>query len=99
MRRPEQCGRERVPVRVEVDVDGRTVVAEELIPAGLARDGSSTIYRRISVTAGGHVISMRLRDNRSLRGFDYERTERFTLGAGRILVIDFRAAQGGFLIL
>lgn len=91
------CGRERLPLRVELDVDGETVIAVTAEPSGLWSDGPASVYERISVPAGSHAITVRLRDTARESGWDYEQTENVDLSAGRYFTITFRAADGGFV--
>ena len=91
-----ECGRERLPLRVEVDIDGQTVIAVTAKPSGLWSDGPSSVYERISVAAGPHTISVRLRDSARESGWDHEQTESVELSPGRYFTITFRAANGGF---
>lgn len=99
MRRPMKCGRERVPLYVELLLDERIIYSAELPPSGLAGDGASSVYQRFPVPAGTHRLTARLRDTRREQGFDHERTETVTLSARRNFVIDFKADTGGFLFL
>jgi hypothetical protein len=96
MRAAQMCERERAPVTVSVDMDGAPLFSMVAPPTGLARDGASTVYRRVAVPAGAHRFVARLED--SMEGktaFVAERT--IELGAGRILVIDFDPKEGGWL--
>lgn len=97
MRRPEFCGRERVPLRVELDMDGSALLRADLLPSGLARDGVGTVYRRFPVMAGRHEFVVRLRDTRRNEGFDYERSAVLVLQPMQNLAIDFQPDAGGFL--
>lgn len=99
MRRPMDCPRERVPLLVELVVDGERLFRAALPPSGVAGDGTATAYERFVVTPGLHVITARLRDSRRLEGFDYEHEQSVELAAGENLVIDFRADTGGFRFL
>jgi hypothetical protein len=65
-------------------------------PTGLARDGASTVCRRVPVSAGRHEFRVRLSDN-AQGAFNYSAERSVELGAGRVLLIDFNAAQGGFV--
>jgi hypothetical protein len=96
MRAPLDCPRERSPLVVELELDGKLVLQREVPPAGLKRDGNATVYHRLPVPAGRHTIAVRLRD-RPGEGFDYKREEMVELAPGRVLLIDFAAAKGGFL--
>ena len=95
MRAPLDCPRERSPVTVELELDGQLVVRVVAPPSGFTRDGASTLYRRLPVAAGTHRIVARLRD-RAGGEFNYVRETELELGPGRVLVIDFHAATGGF---
>jgi hypothetical protein len=95
-RRPFDCPRERVPVYVEVDLDGKSLYRESLTPLGFHRDGASTTYQRFEVAPGKHRVAARLRDSARADGFDYELARDVTLVAGQNFVIDFQADTGGF---
>ena len=90
------CGRERLPLRIEVDVDGETVIGLTAEPSGLWSDGPASVYERMAIAAGTHTISVRLRDSARESGWDYEQTESVDLSPGRYLTITFRADNGGF---
>jgi len=96
MRAALDCPRERSPLLVELELDGRVVLHREVQPSGLRRDGNAAVYQRVTLPAGRHRIVARLRD-RPEGGFNYVREETLELAAGRVLVIDFNAAQGGFV--
>lgn len=96
MRAALDCPRERAPVRVELEYDGRVVYRREVAPAGLRRDGAAAVHHRMTVPAGSHRLVARLRD-RASGDFNYVREASLVLGPGSSLVIDFNASQGGFL--
>jgi hypothetical protein len=98
MRAPTQCGRERSPVTVELDVDGRTVYRQIAAPSGLSRDGASSVYHRVAVSAGEHRIAVRLKDSAAATGFNHTREATVTLKPAQVLVIDFDAAKGGITL-
>ncbi|NJN40401.1 MAG: hypothetical protein HC807_05570 [Gammaproteobacteria bacterium] len=89
------CPRERSPVRIEIDMDGEPLYRITAQPAGLKRDGTSTVYRRLPVVAGKHAFEARLADGPDGK-FGYTSKETVDLAPGKVLVIDFHAAQGGF---
>jgi len=99
MRRPLDCPRERVPLLVEIRLDDAIIFNESLPPSGLARDGTSTVSRRFTVSPGRHVLQALLRDSRGNTGFDYERTAEIDLRPGQNFVIDFNGEAGGFIFL
>jgi hypothetical protein len=97
MRAPTKCERERVPVEIEVDLDGTTVYRHVAAPAGLSRDGASTVYHRLVVPAGQHRIAVRLKDAPGT-GFGHVREAVLTLKEAQVLVIDFDAQKGGITL-
>lgn len=96
MRAPLDCPRERASVVVELEMDGKLLYRIVAPPAGLAKDGASTVYRRFTVKAGRHDFRTRLSDNAE-REFNYFAERSIDLDAGRALLIDFSAREGGFL--
>lgn len=96
MRRREVCERRRLPLLLEMDIDGATVLAEVLPPGGIAGDAASNLHRRIPVPAGPHEIALRLRDSDRAEGFDHTARRSVDLSPAQNLAIDFRADDGGF---
>jgi len=96
MRAAQDCPRERAPLLVELEVDGSVVLRREVPPSGLKRDGNATVYHRLPIPAGTHRVVARLRD-RPGEGFNYEKEHTVELAPGRVLLIDFNAAKGGFV--
>ena len=97
MRRSEECPRARLPLLVELELDGEIATRRLVPPAGLYGDNASAIYQRIQVPAGKHRIVARLRDSARSEGFDYQREIKVELAPGQNFVIDFRAESGGFI--
>ena len=98
MRAPLDCPRERSPVVVRVELDGRTVIDESFVPAGLRRDGASAGYRRLAIAAGPHTLRVQMNDDARRSDYAYERSATLDVKPGQIVLIDFNAAQGGLLI-
>jgi hypothetical protein len=96
MRSASVCPRERVPVSVVVELDGRPIVDVAVAPAGLAKDGSSTLYRRVDVPAGTHRVVAKLGDAPA-PGYGYVREATVNLAPGAILLLDFDAKAGGWV--
>jgi hypothetical protein len=94
MRAPTSCPRERAPLVVEVDLDGRQAFRHVAQPAGLARDGRASLYHRLVTAAGRHHIVVRLRDRAGTEEFDYQGQTTVELRPAQILVIDFQPARG-----
>ena len=96
MRAQTVCPRERAPVSVEIALDGAPLFQVTAPPSGLAKDGASTVYRRIPVHAGVHRIQARLADGPS-GAFTFTSDTTIDLAPGRVVVIDFDPARGGFV--
>ncbi len=96
MRKPLDCPRERLPVLVEVDLDGQTIVRESIPPSGLFGDGPSQIYENFVIPSGSHRLSARLRDSNRAQGFDYQRELEVEIAPRQRFVIEFRSETGGF---
>lgn len=96
MRVATVCGRERVPVAVEIELDGKALVSAVVPPSGLSRDGSSTLYRRANVTAGSHRVIAKLKDAPT-GDFNYIKEITVDLKPGAILLLDFDAKAGGWV--
>jgi hypothetical protein len=99
MRRPLDCPRGRLPLQVELVLDGELLYRGELPPSGLAGDGASMAYSKFPAVPGKHHLAARLRDSDRSTGYDYEKEAEITLQPRQNFVIDFRPALGGFLFL
>lgn len=95
MRAPLDCPRERSPIALELEMDGKPLYQGRMQPSGVARDGIATIYRRFEVPAGEHRLSVRMNDNLRQSGFPYAREQQVSLKPAQILVIDFNPDRGG----
>lgn len=95
MRAPMQCQRERSPVTVQVELDGKQVYKGVAPPSGLSKDGVSTMYQRFEVPAGEHNIAVKMNDNVRIKDFNFAREEKVSLKPAQIMVIDFSAEKGG----
>lgn len=96
MRIREECPRERADVVIEVDMDDARLYRGVLRAAGLAHDGSASVYKRFVVPAGEHEFEVRLSD-RADGVFDYSAEKEVTLAPAQVFVVDFNAAAGGFI--
>jgi hypothetical protein len=97
MRLPMDCPRERVPLHIELQLDGALLYQSFVPPSGLARDGPATVYERFVVKPGQHEITAYLRDSRRSEGFDYEARAQVELLPQQNFTVDFRADTGGFI--
>lgn len=96
MRRAEICERERLPLILELDIDGQTVLSLTAQPSGLWKDGPASIYERFDVAPGEHFVAARLRDTARTDGWDWQKSATVDLRAGRYFTITFRPETGGF---
>jgi len=88
MRTAMKCGRERWPVYIEMELDGKRVFAKTSQPKGLSNDGPSIFYQKFTVPAGKHEITVRIRD-RGGNDFNFQRSESITLTGSQIFVASF----------
>jgi hypothetical protein len=95
-KRLPQCERTRLPLLVQLEIDGEIVYQELARPSGLWSDGPASVYRRFDVSPGRHTITARLRDSAREQGWDYTHSEVVSLVAGRYFTVTFRAETGGF---
>lgn len=98
MRNPMDCPRERSPVTVQLALDGSVLARREIPPAGLSRDGPSTVYARFPVPAGSHRLSVQLNDSVREPALNYTRDEDLDIRPGQIVVVDFNPERGGIVI-
>ena len=98
MRKPADCPRERLPIRIEVELDSKILFAEDLPPTGLFGDGPASVFAIFNVSPGTHLLEVRLRNSRRETGFDHELVSQISLTPRENLVIDFAASQGGLLL-
>lgn len=98
MRKATVCERERSPVSISVDIDGRQVLDHVSPPSGISRDGSSTLYKRIDIPAGEHQISVRFNDDQKVDGYTHQLDETITLQPSQVMVVDFNQSKGGIVL-
>lgn len=96
-RRPNTCGRERVPMRIQLVVDGKRLYDATVEPLGLTRDGPARIYEKFIVPAGQHTIIVRLKDKPDALEFDFEKEVVVNLKPHTSMAVDFKADLGGFI--
>lgn len=96
MRRPKICPRERLPVLIELDLDGEPLLHTLLQPSGLWRDGAATIYHSFKVPSGQHRLTARLRDSARTTGYDYQGETELALAPQQNFVVEFSSEHTGF---
>jgi hypothetical protein len=99
MRAPQDCPRQRSPLVVELDINGRRRVDVTLQAQGLHADGRAVLYRRLIVRAGPVRVDVRMKDDVRQQAFAYRDSLETTLEPGRALIVDFDDAAGSFVFL
>src|SRR5579864_889108 len=97
MRRVQDCPRQRRPIYVELDLDGRNIYRANLAPTGIAGDGPSRVYQRFVLSAGSHDVAVRMRDTARPEGFDHQRHDKIDFTPDQLFVIDYRPESGEFI--
>jgi hypothetical protein len=97
MRKPLDCPRGRLPVYVELTLDGETVYQASLPPTGIFGDSPSRVHKGFPVSPGPHRIEVRMRNSARTAGFDYQRVADIIIAPQQNFVIDFRATSEGFV--
>lgn len=98
MRKASVCERERSPVSIAVDLDGKQILNHTSAPSGLSKDGSSTLYKRIDVPAGEHQLSVRFNDDVKVDGHTHVLEQNISLQPAQVLVVDFNPSKGGIVL-
>ena len=93
MRRQESCERKRLPLILELDVDGQNFIALEAQPYGLWNDGPASIYERFDLEAGPHRLALRMRDTARTTGWDYVYEDDVVLEKGKYFTITFASGE------
>lgn len=84
-----KCPRERVPLQVEFEIDGRMVYQAEIPAKGIKNDLPSLVYKRFNVPIGRHHLQVRMRDNVTDKGFTYTAKKTVVFTPLQVLVVDF----------
>ena len=98
MRAAQLCERRRSPVRIEMEVDGALLLAQELRPSGIAGSGPSRIYRSLTLPAGRHRVVLRMNDDPAIEGFTRKAVFTLDLAPEQGIAIDFDPLKGGFFL-
>ena len=97
MRKPDDCPRERLPVRVLFKSDGKPLYEAVIQPSGLWKDGQSSVYRRLLLEAGTQRLFIGMIDSNSSAGFDYSLEQEVDLAPGQHLVVNFDGVRQKFV--
>ena len=97
MRAQLSCPRERWPIYMELELDGRIIFNESAKPAGLSNDGPSNFYKSFVTSSGPHQITLRLRDDNSAE-FGYMLTRQMEFTPRQVIAVVFDSTQNQFVI-
>jgi quinol-cytochrome oxidoreductase complex cytochrome b subunit/coenzyme F420-reducing hydrogenase delta subunit len=97
MRKPDECPRGRHPVEVSFSVDGEEVYRSTHLPSGIWSDGASTVYQRLKMPSGTHLLQIRMRDSGRTVDFDFDQQQSLELVPGQNVVVEFDQTQQEFI--
>ena len=81
------CPRERYPVVVEIDLDGRNILKKAYSPTGFKKDMASYVYEEFLIEPGTHTLSARLYDRGLDGGPNYTLEEKVDIKPAEIKLI------------
>ncbi len=93
-----KCPPQRHPVRIRVEIDGRTVLDREYQPGGVRHDLSSYVYEEIPLRAGRYTVKISMWDRKGEKQPVHTLTEEVELTAGMIAVVGFEPAEGRLVL-
>ncbi|MCI0534472.1 MAG: hydrogenase iron-sulfur subunit, partial [Verrucomicrobiales bacterium] len=93
MRAQINVTRERVPVRLRVQVDGQTVLDRSYQPKGLSHDGPSMAVARLPMAPGAHYVRVELADTADPGQWtqQWSETVEFQKSRARVVLFDTKA--------
>ncbi|MBI3584596.1 MAG: hydrogenase iron-sulfur subunit [Nitrospinae bacterium] len=80
--------RERLPAYVEIEINGKIMLAKTYYPAGLKNDTPAFAYEEIPILPGIHYVKVRIRDSKREEGFDYTYEKEIEARIGKVTVIN-----------
>jgi ferredoxin/coenzyme F420-reducing hydrogenase delta subunit len=97
MRKPDDCPRERLPIRVVFSANGETLYEAIRQPTGLWKDGSSNVYKRLTVAGGSQRLFIGMNETGESPDFDFTLEQEVDLAPGKHLVVEFDDIQQSFV--
>lgn len=94
MRAQVNTARERAPVRLRVQVDGRVVSDRAFAPKGFSRDGASVGLVRLPVAPGAHAVRVDLADTAAPEAWTRHWEETVAFETNRLRVLQFETRAG-----
>jgi len=96
LRKATKCPRERSPISVVLEMDGKIIYQAEIKAKGLSKDLPSPFYQRFVIPAGEHTLRVRMRDDVKTEGYNYFGEKTMVLAPLQTLIIDFDKARHEF---
>jgi ferredoxin/coenzyme F420-reducing hydrogenase delta subunit len=97
MRKPDDCPRERLPLRVVFKTGEDTLYEAIRRPTGLWKDGSANVYQRLQVESGPRRLFIGMNESGLPGPFDYSLEKEVDLKEGDHLVVEFDETQKTFV--
>ncbi len=97
MRAPEECPRERSPVKIEVRMDNELVYDKTLAPPGLFNDGGVNIFYSHKIPAGSHHFEIKMDDSVRSEGFNHAFSQKIKVDPNEILLFGFESDRGFYI--
>jgi hypothetical protein len=97
MRRPDDCPRERLPIRVVFKTGDEILYEAVRRPTGLWKDGSANVYQRLQVESGSRRLFIGMNESGLPGAFDYSLEREVTLKEGDHLVVEFDETNQTFV--
>jgi ferredoxin/coenzyme F420-reducing hydrogenase delta subunit len=97
MRKPEDCPRERLPIRVVFSSNGDTLYEATRSPTGLWKDGAANVYRRLEVEGKSQRLFIGMNESGISPEFDYSLEQEVDLAPGEHLVVEFDGTRKSFV--
>ena len=94
MRKIDDCPRERSPVTIEAELDGRVIYSVSLPPPGLFGDGGVDVFYSAKVAAGEHRLDLKMNDSVRIEGFNHQFGQMVSIEPAQILLIGFDSKRG-----
>jgi hypothetical protein len=94
MRKIDDCPRERSPVTIVAELDGRLLYRASLPPPGLFGDGGVDVFYSAKVPAGKHHLELKMNDSVRVEGFNHVFAQAVTIEPAQILLVGFESQQG-----
>lgn len=94
MRAQVNVTRERAPVRLRVQVDGRTVLDRSYAPKGISNDGPSMAVARLAVSPGDHQVRVEMADTADPENWTLRWSEVVSFATNQVRVVLFDTKTG-----